>query len=220
MPITQRQVLDLMQESRDNITRHNALLEQLQSYFRSAKERFPQNLDLIRIMDYAGEIVRMSPLDDKWTERNEFRYRHKTVRANEKQRERAETRRRALGIPTAQEAIAILHAKNALRREGLPTDPMAYAGPEAMELERLVGDNTKQHLDAERKFQRDFAQFERKQKAGDETLAPSIKRPATIFPRDAPDDKPLEFDLPEGAKLDDTLAAPSFSLEEPKDPYD
>jgi hypothetical protein len=195
------------------------MVHQLQEYLRQARERFPQNLELDRITTYAVEIIRMCQLDDKWTERNEYRYRGKTINANRKQRERAETRRRALGVPTAQEALAILHAKNALRREGLPTDPMAYAGQEAIDLEILVGTEKKAQLDAIRKFDRDFAEYQRQEIAG---KAHTPTRSEIKFPRVFEDDKELEFetleDLPKPADTNLT-AAPSFSLDEPEDKY-
>ncbi len=212
MPITQQQVIDLMQESRGNIQINREFCHQLMEYIVGAKARFYMNEELVLSLSYVEFMVKnQKPMVDKWTERNEYRYRSAARRRNDTLRERLESKRRAVGIPTAEEANAILQAKNALHRAGLPTNPREYMGEREHLLENLVGIDEVQQLAAIRKSERDYQKFSaehfhstpipREAKITlDEELMPYERRVASggkakiIFPRDYDDDKELEFE--------------------------
>lgn len=214
MPITQQQVIDLMQESRGNIQNNRELCSKLTDYITQAKARFYANEELINSLSFIEYLLKTNPpMVDKWTERNEYRYRSAARRRNDKLRERLESKRRAVGIPTAEEANAILQAKNALRRAGLPTDPREYMGEREHLLENLVGIDEVQQLAAIRQSERDYQKFsaehfhstpipreakitlEEAPMPYESVAIPS--RAKIIFPRDYDDDKELEFETPE-----------------------
>lgn len=208
MPITQQQVIDLMQESRANLTAYHTFCHQLLDYIAQAKSRFYANEELLNSLSYVEYLLKTNPpMVDKWTERNEYNYRSVVRKKNSKLRERLESKRRANGIPTAEEAIAILQGKNALRRAGLPTDPREYMGEREHLLENIVGIEEVQQLNAIRKSERDYQKFSAEHFHStpsdlkftlEEEPMPyeqaASSREKIIMPRVFEDDKELEFE--------------------------
>lgn len=175
MPITQARMIAQMQEAR---AAHNAFVQLRETIFAiaaGAKQRHYANAELQEVLDALVATIKLQPSpDDRQTFLNEHHYR-RAKRHNVRQQERQEIARRMAGVPTADEALAILHAKNALRRADLPADPDAYQpAPIAEGL-------------------------------ADPFTAPTASRPGIIFPRDDPDDKPLDF---EGETSDSLFAKP------------
>lgn len=189
MPITQAQVIELMKESRGNLTLHHQLVHTMREYFANARARYHQNVQLCEVLNATEALIDLSPqMKESATWKNEYHYR-KVARMNDKQRQRQEVIRRMAGVPTREEALVILNAKNELRRADLPTDLTEYqraipadaiSAPFAKSLPEITP----------------------------EMIPVYVERKATplgqkiIFPRDDPDDKELEFDLPPTATLD------------------
>ncbi len=92
------------------------------------------------------------------------------------------------------------------RADGVPTAQEAIENLNAFNAQRRSADISPSA----------YARFNR------QVQEPKKPTPGIIFPRDFPDDKPLEFEtldeLPKPADIDLT-AAPSFSLDEPEDDY-
>lgn len=126
MPITQQTVINLMQESRRAHQYGRQLRDHVITYFSQVIDRYPNNAELqevVRTMLYL--VQNNQPPDDRETWTNEHHYRRHAKR-NDGLRKRQEVIRRMAGIPTQEEALAILHAKNELRRADLPTSAEDY----------------------------------------------------------------------------------------------
>jgi len=166
MPITQAQMIAQMQEAR---AAHSAFLQLREHVFaicQGAKTRHYNNPELLSVLDALAATTQLLPIpDDRQTFLNEHHYR-RAQKHNARQRQRQEVARRMAGVPTQEEALAILHAKNALRRADLPTEPADYQQPAT--IPNGLAD----------------------------LFSPPAKpsRPNIIFPRDDPDDKPLDFE--------------------------
>jgi hypothetical protein len=166
-----------MQEAR---AAHNAFTQLRETIFAiaaGAKQRHYANAELCDVLDAMVATIQLQPSpDDRQTFLNEHHYR-RAKKHNVRQQERQEIARRMAGVPTSDEALAILHAKNALRRADLPTSPDAYITPKA-----------------------DPSALP------DPFAAPAKpSRPNIIFPRDDPDDLPLDF---EGEASDSLFGQP------------
>lgn len=177
MPITQARMIAQMQEARAAHTAFTQLRETVFAIAAGAKQRHYANAELRDVLDAMVATIQLQPTpDDRQTFLNEHHYR-RAKRHNVRQQERQEIARRMAGVPTQDEALAILHAKNALRRADLPTSPDAYRQPAP------IPEGLADPFTAPRK--------------------PS--RPGIIFPRDDPDDLPLDF---EGEASDSLFAKP------------
>lgn len=203
MPITQEKMLTQVQEARAMHRALIALRDGLMSYCANAKERYRGNTDLQEVLTTIALTVEHHHIpDDRETYINERHY-SRRAKWNTKARRTQEQQRRAQGIPTMEEYLAWKKRENRDRRDLERSDPYftEFVHPE--------GETTT--------FQSYNPIRERKASAPREPT-----RPAIIFPRDHPDDKPLEFEtLDELPKPADTnlTAAPSFSLDEPEDKY-
>lgn len=185
MPITQATVIELMRESRANIQIHKQMKEGLLAYLEEAKARYYNQPELHKILNGVVDFINYQPqVDDRATYKNEHHYR-RAAKVNDKQRERQASVRRAKGVPTVEEALVILNARNALRRADLPTQPAVYKSDQELRAEYLLANPGALSDDP-------FANYspEPERKA-----TPS--RPGIIFPRDDPDDPELEFETPE-----------------------
>jgi hypothetical protein len=183
MPITQARMIEQMQEARAAHTAFRQLREQVLAICAGAKSRYYNNPDLQNVLDALISHVGLLPTPtDQATYFNERHYqRHQ--KHNTKTRERQEVARRMAGVPTVEEAMAILHGKNALRRADLPTSPAAYSDNHAPLVP--VGKS-----DQERRAEELLA--------ADPFTAPAKpSRAGIILPRDDPDDPELEFETPE-----------------------
>ena len=203
MPITQEKMLLQIQEAR---AMHRALLalrEGLIAYCQSAKERYRDNTQLQEVLTTIALTAQHHHIpDDRETYINERHY-SRRAKWNTKARRQQEQQRRAKGIPTMEEHLRDKKRGNRDLRD------MQMSDPHYVEFVHPEGETTT--------FQSYNPIRDRSPSA---SAAP--KRPATIFPRDHPDDKPLEFetldDLPKPADTNLT-PAPSFSLDEPEDKY-
>lgn len=176
MPIRQEDMIAQMQEARAAHQYGRGLRDMMLNYFDMAQRRFAANTELCDAITALSYQVRNMPVpDDRTTYVNEQHYR-KRAKINDAMRHRQEIARRMAGIPTQEEALAILHAKNALRRADLPADPDAY---QPAPIPNGLAD----------------------------PFLPRAKpsRPNIIFPRDDPDDLPLDF---EGEASDSLFAKP------------
>lgn len=127
MPITQARMIEQMQEARAAHRAFVQLREQMLAICAGAKQRYHSNPDLQNVLDAIISHVNLLPTPtDRATYVNEHYYkRHQ--KHNTKVREKQEVARRMAGVPTVEEAMAILNGKNALRRADLPTNPAFYS---------------------------------------------------------------------------------------------
>lgn len=131
MPITQGQMIEQMQEAR---AMHRALVslrETISAYAENAKARYPANAELQEVLTAIQFTIKAAPMpDDRATYVNE-RYYSRRAKWNIRAQERQERKRRALGVPTKEEAMAALHEGNAARRAepGALPDPFTAPKP-------------------------------------------------------------------------------------------
>lgn len=187
MPITQARMIEQMQEARAAHRAFTNLRENILAICAGAKQRYYSNADLLNVLDAMIAHVNLTPTpQDRATYVNERHYaRHQ--KHNEDGRKKQEVARRMAGVPTVQEAMAILHGKNALRRADLPTSPAFYTDDLNVEMSTIPLGRSDQERRAEELL------------AGDPFATPTAKpsRAGIIFPRDDPDDPELEFETPE-----------------------
>lgn len=166
MPITQKQLLDLLHESRANLQAHNSLMHSLTEYMGNAKQRFYNNPDLHTVLAHLQEMLRYSkPMQDIETLRNEKYYSKKRIDFNAGLAAKAARARRAAGIPTVEEAMAILHAKNALRRAGLPTNAESYQSQEERTAQQLLHAQEVLQREAQKRAQEEYTAFRQEMRA-------------------------------------------------------
>lgn len=203
MPITQEKMLIQVQEARAMHRALIALRDGLMSYCANAKERYRTNAELQEVLTTISLTAEYHHIpDDRETYINERHY-SKRAKWNTKARRTQEQQRRARGIPTMEEHLRDKKRDNRDLRDMQMTDP---------HYTEFV------HPDGETTTFQSYNPIRDRQPVG----AKVPKRPAIIFPRDHPDDKPLEFEtLEELPKPADTnlTPAPSFSLDEPEDKY-
>lgn len=184
MPITQERMIEQMQEARAAHRAFMQLREQMLAICAGAKSRYYNNPDLQNVLDAIISHVNLLPTPtDRATYVNEHHYkRHQ--KHNTKVRERQEVARRMAGVPTVEEAMAILHAKNALRRADLPTSPAFYSTDSDNPMPAFPAGKSDQERRAEELL------------ANDPFTTPAAKpsRAGIIFPRDDPDDPELDFE--------------------------
>lgn len=187
MPITQARMIEQMQEARTAHRAFTQLREQMLAICAGAKSRYHNNPDLQNVLDAIISHVNLLPTPpDRATYVNEHHYkRHQ--KHNTKVREKQEVARRMAGVPTVEEAMAILHAKNALRRADLSTDSASYTPESDNAMPAFPVGKSDQERRAEELL------------TGDPFAMPAAKpsRPGIIFPRDDPNDPELEFETPE-----------------------
>lgn len=178
MPITQERMIEQMQEARAAHRAFMQLREQMLAICAGAKQRYYNNPDLQNVLDAIISHVNLLPTPtDRATYVNEHHYkRHQ--KHNAKVRERQEVARRMVGVPTVEEAMAILHGKNALRRADLPTSPAFYTSESDNAMPAFPAGKSDQERRAEELL------------ASDPFATPAAKpsRTGIIFPRDDPDD--------------------------------
>jgi len=201
MPITQEKMIEQIKESR---AAHNAVRqqrEQLIAICDGAKQRYYNNRELFNVLDAIVDHMKLTPIpDDRATYLNEQHYR-RAMKGNVKMRKRQEIARRMAGIPTQDEALAILHAKNALRRIDLPTDAESYANVPMPTFPNVKSDQERR---AEELL------------ASDPFTTPAKpSRPGIIFPRDDPDDPELEFETQEELALIANLPTGAVAIVDP-----
>lgn len=118
MPIRQEQMLEQMQEARAAHIFGTQLRDMVLNYLSLIPARYPGNPAAAEIVNGLSLAVRMLPQpDDRVTFDNE-RYYQRHARANANFRAIQEQKRRARGVPTQEQAIAMLHARNAIIRGG------------------------------------------------------------------------------------------------------
>lgn len=118
MPIRQEQMLEQMKEARAAHQSLRQLHDLVTNYLAMLPSRYPNDKTAAEIANGLGYAVRLHPIpDDRITFDNE-RYYNRHARANSEFRKVQEMKRRARGVPTQDEAIAMLHARNAIIREG------------------------------------------------------------------------------------------------------
>lgn len=118
MPIRQEQILEQMKEARAAHQSLRQLHDLVTNYLAMLPSRYPNDKTAGEIANGLSYAVRLHPIpDDRITFDNE-RYYNRHARANSEFRKVQEMKRRAQGIPTQDEAIAMLHARNAIIREG------------------------------------------------------------------------------------------------------
>lgn len=186
MPITQARMIEQMQEARAAHRAFTQLREQMLAICAGAKQRFYNNPDLQNVLDAIISHVNLLPTPtDRATYVNERHYERHQKR-NEEVRKSQEVARRMVGVPTVEEAMAILNGKNALRRADLPTSPTAYMPESGDAMPTFPAGKSDQERRAEELL------------AGDPftTQAHKPSCAGIIFPRDDPDDPPLEFETP------------------------
>lgn len=125
MPITQDQIIELMQESRLAHSAARDMRESVLSYIAGIKQR--RLLD-DPVLNFApvlaaiqARIEQITLPSDQATYRNEWHYRRK-AKINDKQKELQRAKRRGQGLPTAAENIERLNAINAARRNQTTPD--------------------------------------------------------------------------------------------------
>ena len=116
MPIRQTQLIEQMQEARAVHQYARALREQVLAYVGHAKAHYVHNAELHTALQSLADAIALAPApDDRITWQNERHYsRH--AKRNDILRERQEIARRMAGVPTLDESLAVLHAKNVLRQ--------------------------------------------------------------------------------------------------------
>lgn len=130
MPITQKAIMDQMQEARAAHTYGRQLRDQMLAMLAVASRKYVSNETVQEVLTvFVYHLRNAPPPDDRVTWLNEHHYRRVAKRNNE-MRERQDIQRRMAGVPTKEEAIAILLAKNELRRANLPVDPSDYILPQ------------------------------------------------------------------------------------------
>lgn len=187
MPITQARMIEQMQEARAAHRAFCQLREQVLAICSGAKQRYYNDPNVQNVLDAIISHVNLHPTPtDRATYVNERHYERHQKR-NEEVRKSQEIARRMAGVPTVEEAMAILHGKNALRRADLPTNPAFYLPDTANAMPVFPSGKSDQERRAEELL------------AGDPFAAPQAKpsRSGIIFPRDDPDDPELEFETPE-----------------------
>lgn len=168
MPITQEKMLEQIEAARDHYEYGTQLYQAVLQYLQMLPSRYPQSKEVEEIINGLGYAVQSIPrIDDRVTYINEQYYK-RFARINSKYRKRQELHRRQKGVPTREEALAMLHAKNELRAGG-------FAFPQTYE-------------EFNRQGQPSFAPKVKKPRADKKEI---------IWPRDHPDDKELEFDTVE-----------------------
>lgn len=132
MPIRQEQMIELMNESRAIHTYARKLQHMVLEYLSLLQSRYPDQPLAGEIANGLGYAVRLLSMpDDRITFDNE-RYYKRHAKANENFRKLQEFQRRAKGVPTQEEAIAMLHARNTIIRAGgevVPTYAQFNEGP-------------------------------------------------------------------------------------------
>lgn len=186
MPITQGQMIEQMQEARAQHTALVSLRETLSAYFHSAKERYPQNVELQEVLQTALYTIKSAPVpDDRATYVNERHY-SRRAKWNIKAQADQERKRRLLGIPEKREAMGILHARNTASRQ-LAIDTTIASDPFAQEGKS----------DQERAAEQLLAEIDFQQELAVRMPTRAHSRPGLKMPRDDPDDPELEFETPE-----------------------
>lgn len=185
MPITQQSIIELMKEARAHERYGTGLRNFIFSYFENVASRYPNNKELIEVFRSLVYQVRIiEKPDDRCIWKNEHHYGRK-AKVNDRMRERQTIARRMAGVPTADEALAILQARNELRRMGLPTTNEFSERPKILDgisdPFAAIG-HTPELIPTYRE------------------RPPAPSRPDLIIPDDT-DEPPLEFDLPPGATL-------------------
>jgi hypothetical protein len=130
MPITQASMIAQMQEARAAHQYGRKLRNQLLAMLSVASRRYPDDTKVQEILTtFIYHLRNSEPPDDRVTWMNEHHYRRR-AKQNDETRERQEIMRRMAGVPTKEEAMAILLAKNELRRANLPATPSDYILPQ------------------------------------------------------------------------------------------
>lgn len=126
MPITQASMIAQMQEARAAHQFGRKLRDQLLAMLTVASRRYPDDARVQEVLTtFIYHLRNAQPPDDRVTWLNEHHYRRR-AKQNDEMRERQEIARRMAGVPTREEAMAILLAKNELRRANLPATPSDY----------------------------------------------------------------------------------------------
>lgn len=175
MPITQGQMIEQMQEAR---ALHRALVslrEAISAYAENAKARYPANTELQEVLTAIQFTIKAAPVPDDRATYVNERYYSRRGKYNVKAQIAQERKRREMGIPTKQEAMNVLRER---RVQG-----------QALAVEIAT-------------------QAPRNPSLPDDPFSPATRapsRPNIIFPRDDPDDKPLDF---EGETSDSLFGKP------------